>query len=403
MMLAVYRIGVHVPTPGVDSDALQNFFNAANNTIFGMFNMFSGGALQRLSVFALGIMPYISASIILQLLKVVIPHLEAEAFTFFTRLLLPGNGRGEIWWWLDETTGAHTGLSFGTEIGSQLYQVAEDGKKTILINSRETLPASIWQQLKIRADITGIQVFLNDLPLMDYSSTTDIRGTGQQIALAGNQKTWKVFDDLAIYPLKDTTFNYQEVSLSSEIRNHSHNIQRNVNLTPAEETPLPSQRNFSPDQLSEVRDAQGHIHKYTVHGSRLLYDGLPYVPLSGSDGQYWILVERSVPLPVYNELWDWNALQRIRTLGLHQPEVARTQAPVRSALAVQALVVASPGARAAGTAAIAVPVPDHRPGSRGAWTADGARSAPGHDDPRGMARVGRGSAAGRQPPSPPGG
>jgi len=75
-LLMVYRVGVHVPVPGIDSVALASFFAKAQGTIFGIFNMFSGGAFQRLSVFALGIMPYISASIILQLLTVVIPHLE---------------------------------------------------------------------------------------------------------------------------------------------------------------------------------------------------------------------------------------------------------------------------------------------------------------------------------------
>jgi preprotein translocase subunit SecY len=75
-LLIVYRIGVHVPVPGIDSVALASFFAQAAGTIFGIFNMFSGGAFQKLSVFALGIMPYISASIILQLLTVVIPHLE---------------------------------------------------------------------------------------------------------------------------------------------------------------------------------------------------------------------------------------------------------------------------------------------------------------------------------------
>jgi preprotein translocase subunit SecY len=75
-LLAVYRIGVHVPTPGIDAAALKSFFDAMQGTIFGVFNMFTGGALERLSVFALGIMPYISASIIIQLLTVVIPHLE---------------------------------------------------------------------------------------------------------------------------------------------------------------------------------------------------------------------------------------------------------------------------------------------------------------------------------------
>ena len=75
-LLIVYRVGVHVPVPGIDAVALGSFFKAAEGTIFGIFNMFSGGAFERLSVFALGIMPYISASIILQLLTVVIPHLE---------------------------------------------------------------------------------------------------------------------------------------------------------------------------------------------------------------------------------------------------------------------------------------------------------------------------------------
>lgn len=75
MMLVVYRIGVHIPTPGIDADALSEFFKMARGTVFGFFNMFSGGALERFSIFALGIMPYISASIIMQLLTVVSPSL----------------------------------------------------------------------------------------------------------------------------------------------------------------------------------------------------------------------------------------------------------------------------------------------------------------------------------------
>lgn len=75
-LLFVYRIGVHIPTPGIDTVALASFFAKVEGTIFGIFNMFSGGALERLSVFALGIMPYISSSIIIQLLTVVVPHLE---------------------------------------------------------------------------------------------------------------------------------------------------------------------------------------------------------------------------------------------------------------------------------------------------------------------------------------
>ncbi|MGQ9499708.1 MAG: preprotein translocase subunit SecY [Dissulfurimicrobium sp.] len=77
LMLAVYRIGVQIPTPGIDASALASFFARAHGTLFGLFDMFSGGALQKLSIFALGIMPYISASIILQLLTVAVPKLEA--------------------------------------------------------------------------------------------------------------------------------------------------------------------------------------------------------------------------------------------------------------------------------------------------------------------------------------
>lgn len=75
-MLAVYRLGVHIPTPGIDRQALAAFFEQVEGTIFGLFNLFSGGALEQFSVFSLGIMPYISASIILQLLTVVFPYLE---------------------------------------------------------------------------------------------------------------------------------------------------------------------------------------------------------------------------------------------------------------------------------------------------------------------------------------
>ncbi|MEN8136099.1 MAG: preprotein translocase subunit SecY [Thermodesulfobacteriota bacterium] len=77
LMLAVYRIGVQIPTPGINGEALAAFFQKNAGTLFDMFNMFSGGALENFSIFALGIMPYISASIIFQLLTVVVPQLEA--------------------------------------------------------------------------------------------------------------------------------------------------------------------------------------------------------------------------------------------------------------------------------------------------------------------------------------
>jgi preprotein translocase subunit SecY len=74
--LAIYRLGVAIPTPGIDSEALKAYFHEVQNNIVGLVNLFSGGALERFSIFSLGIMPYISASIILQLLTVVIPYLE---------------------------------------------------------------------------------------------------------------------------------------------------------------------------------------------------------------------------------------------------------------------------------------------------------------------------------------
>src|SRR6202167_635478 len=75
-LLAVYRLGGHIPTPGIDANRLSDFFARNAGSVFGMFDLFSGGMLRRLTIFALGIMPYITASIILQLLTVVVPTLE---------------------------------------------------------------------------------------------------------------------------------------------------------------------------------------------------------------------------------------------------------------------------------------------------------------------------------------
>jgi preprotein translocase subunit SecY len=74
--LVVYRIGTHIPVPGIDPDVLADLFKQQQGGILGMFNMFSGGALERFSILALGIMPYISASIIMQLAAIAVPHLE---------------------------------------------------------------------------------------------------------------------------------------------------------------------------------------------------------------------------------------------------------------------------------------------------------------------------------------
>src|SRR5919197_987607 len=77
LILALYRLGSWVPAPGVNSDSIQGYFNSqGGGTILGLLSVFSGGALARFSLFALGIMPYVTASIILQLLTVVVPKLE---------------------------------------------------------------------------------------------------------------------------------------------------------------------------------------------------------------------------------------------------------------------------------------------------------------------------------------
>ncbi len=79
LLLAVYRIGAHIPTPGVKGEALSQFLHQSAAGLMGFFDMFSGGALSRVTIFALGIMPYITASIVLQLLTVVLPRLQALA------------------------------------------------------------------------------------------------------------------------------------------------------------------------------------------------------------------------------------------------------------------------------------------------------------------------------------
>src|SRR5712691_9607365 len=76
LILAVYRLGSWVPAPGIDASKIKDYFSGKGSTVFGLLNLFSGGALSQFAIFALGIMPYVTASIILQLLTVVIPKLE---------------------------------------------------------------------------------------------------------------------------------------------------------------------------------------------------------------------------------------------------------------------------------------------------------------------------------------
>src|ERR1700712_1034653 len=75
-LLAIYRLGSFVPTPGIDVHRWNEFFTRTQGSIFGFFDLFAGGNIRRLTIFALGIMPYITSSIILQLLTVVVPSLE---------------------------------------------------------------------------------------------------------------------------------------------------------------------------------------------------------------------------------------------------------------------------------------------------------------------------------------
>ncbi|MCZ6553010.1 MAG: preprotein translocase subunit SecY [SAR324 cluster bacterium] len=125
LMLIVFRIGAHIPTPGIDSQALSAFFAAQAGTILSFFDMFSGGALQRLTVFALGIMPYISASIIIQLLTVVFPYLE--------RLSREGEaGRKKITMYTRYgTIGLSVIQGFGIAVGLQTMS-APDGAPLVL-------------------------------------------------------------------------------------------------------------------------------------------------------------------------------------------------------------------------------------------------------------------------------
>jgi preprotein translocase subunit SecY len=135
-MLAVYRIGVHVPTPGVDGSAVLSFFKAQSSGIFGLFNTFTGGALSQFSIFALGIMPYISASIIFQLLTSAVPYLEAlkkegqqgtkkinQYTRYATVILAVIQGYGISTWLMHSTSPTGQSLVIAPFIGFLPFQV----------------------------------------------------------------------------------------------------------------------------------------------------------------------------------------------------------------------------------------------------------------------------------------
>jgi preprotein translocase subunit SecY len=129
LLLSVYRIGVFITVPGVNREVMQSYIQGASGGFLGMFNMFSGGAIEQLSIFAIGIMPYISASIIIQLLTVVIPTLE--------RLSKEGErGRQKITQWTRYgTVGLATVQGFGISFWLDSLNQAGGGAVGVLISS----------------------------------------------------------------------------------------------------------------------------------------------------------------------------------------------------------------------------------------------------------------------------
>jgi preprotein translocase subunit SecY len=163
LLLIVYRIGAHVPTPGIDAHALARFFEQQAGTLLGFFDLFSGGALRRLSVFALGIMPYISASIILQLLAVVVPALE--------KLQKEGEqGRKKITQYTRYGTVALSAIQgLGIAVGLESMQV---GGATVVLNPG-------WAfRLMTTITLTGGTIFL-----MWLGEQISERGIGNGISL----------------------------------------------------------------------------------------------------------------------------------------------------------------------------------------------------------------------------
>lgn len=184
-IVVIYRIGAYVPTPGIDGYALNQFFQSISNTpggmLFGIMGMFSGGALQKATIFALGIMPYISASIILQLLTVVIPHLEKLAkeggeegrrkiiqYTRYTTVILGLIQTFFISLWLENPNAFQgmvivpnpgwgfrlmtiltltTGTAFIMWLGEQIDQRGIGNGMSILITVGiiESIPTALWQ------------------------------------------------------------------------------------------------------------------------------------------------------------------------------------------------------------------------------------------------------------------
>ncbi|HAF43658.1 MAG TPA: preprotein translocase subunit SecY, partial [Gallionellaceae bacterium] len=142
--LVVYRVGAHIPVPGIDPNVLAELFKSQQGGILGMFNMFSGGALSRFTIFALGIMPYISASIIMQLLTTVVPWLE--------KLSKEGEGgRRQITKYTRYATVALAGVQ-GSALSMWMHSMrAGDGSYIV----PQEIPAPIFHFVTILTLITG--------------------------------------------------------------------------------------------------------------------------------------------------------------------------------------------------------------------------------------------------------
>ncbi|MCC6130326.1 MAG: preprotein translocase subunit SecY [Acidobacteria bacterium] len=184
-LLAVYRIGSHIPTPGLDAKAFEEFFRSNAGGLLGFLDIFSGGALRRLSVFALGITPYITASIILQLLTVVWPYLEKlskegelgrRKITQYTRYgtvllsLIQGSGIALWLWSTTAPSGARlvhgdlgkaafvamailtltTGTAFVMWLGEQITErgIGNGISAIIFAGIVATFPTAVWQSVQ---------------------------------------------------------------------------------------------------------------------------------------------------------------------------------------------------------------------------------------------------------------
>jgi preprotein translocase subunit SecY len=164
----VYRIGTHIPVPGIDPTQLANMFNQNEGTFLGLFNMFSGGALERMSIVALGIMPYISSSIIMQLLTAVNPYLaqlkkEGESgrrkITQYTRYgalalaVVQGTGM---------TVGLLAPMAYNPGLGFTLTAIGNGISMLIFAGIVATLPAAVGSSLTqaYEGQISGLLLFI---------------------------------------------------------------------------------------------------------------------------------------------------------------------------------------------------------------------------------------------------